>query len=48
MLKKNVDVAFQLNPIYWSLSNKSEKDGKKDKFMIYFILKTLLEILKEY
>ncbi|CMW48273.1 GBSi1%2C group II intron%2C maturase [Streptococcus pneumoniae] len=30
------------------LSNKIEKDGKKDKFMIYFILKTLLEILKEY
>ena len=36
MLKKNVDVAFQLNPIYCLLSNKIEKDGKKDKFMIYF------------
>ena len=43
-----MDSTFQLNLIYWSLSNKIEKDGKKDKFMIYFILKTLLEILKEY
>jgi len=34
MLKKNVDVTFQLNPIYYSLSNKSEKDGKKVTFMI--------------
>ena len=43
-----MDSTFQLNPIYCLLSKKIEKDGKKDKFMIYFILKTLLEILKEY
>jgi len=43
-----MDSTFQLNTIYYLLSNKIEKDGKKDKFMIYFILKTLLEILKEY
>lgn len=43
-----MDSTFQLNPVCYLLSNKIEKDGKKDKFMIYFILKTLLEILKEY
>ena len=44
-----MDSTFQLNPVYYLLSPiKLKKDGKKDKFMIYFILKTLLEILKEY
>ena len=47
MLKKNVDVVFQLNSIYWSLSNKSEKDGKKVTFMLYLGGKKGAKLLKK-